>query len=203
MRPSIFHLLAALGCCLAIGCGGGGGGTTAGTAPVTPPAPSSTYATTLVYSNPALSGYSLQADPASNGTGHLVLNLVGPAGTAAQGVSFFLTADPASVTWSKAGWSTYLLPGSVFDLGTAPQALAAGLLPDGGLQAGLYQKSGTAAFGSAPLASVALDLVPDAVTPGTTVSLAPTAGQQAVYLDGQGQVQPLPAAIGIGTLVAR
>ncbi len=90
----------------------------------------------------------------------------------------------------------------MFDLGAAPQALAAGLLPGGGLQAGLYQKSGTATFSSAPLASVALDLIPDAVTAGTTVALAPTAGQQAVYVDGQDRVQPLPAAIGIGTLVA-
>ena len=72
----------------------------------------------------------------------------------------------------------------------------------GGLQAGLYQKSGTATFSSAPLASVALDLIPDAVTAGTTVALAPTAGQQAVYVDGQDRVQLLPAAIGIGTLVA-
>jgi hypothetical protein len=190
--------MVALGCCLAIGCGGGGGNPASPSAPPEPAA----YATSLTYTDPPLSGYSLQADPASNGTSHLVLNLVGPAGTAAQGVSFFLTADPASVTWSKTGWSTYLLPGATFNLGAAPQALVAGLLPNGGLQAGIFQKSGTATYGSAPLVSVALDLNQGTLASGTAVALAPTAGQQAVFLDGQSQVQPLPA-IQVGTLVAR
>jgi hypothetical protein len=192
----MFHPLVVLGCCLAMGCGGGGGSTASHPDPTV-------YATSLTYANPPLSGYSLQADPASNGTSHLVLNLMGPAGTAAQGVSFFLSADPAAVTWSRTGWSTYLLPGTTFSLGAAPQALVAGLLPDGGLQVGIFQKSGTATYGSAPLVSLALDLDPGTVASGTTVALAPTAGQTAVFLDGQGQVQPLPAAIQVGTLAAR
>ena len=166
------------------------------------PTPAPGYATRLSYSNPPLSGYSLQADPASNGTAHLVLNLVGPAGTVAQGLSFFVSADPAKVAWSKASGSAYATPGTVFNLGSAPQPFLTSLSASGDLQVGIYQKSGSVTLGGAPLVAMAMDLQANAVPVGSTVALAVTPGKQAVYLDATGTVQPLPAAIVIGSLTA-
>ena len=200
-------LLPAAGSALALlllcGCGGGGSSPAPASAPAPSPAsPAKTYATALTYTNPPLGGYSLQAEPASNGTAHLVLDLVGPAGTAAQGISFFLTADPAQVSWSQGSGSAYATPGTVFSLGSAPQAFLAKVSAAGALQVGIYQKSGTATYGSAPLVTLALDLDPDAVSPGSAVALTPTSGQQAVYVDPSGTVHPFPQAIAVGTLLA-
>lgn len=192
--PKPIQLCAALAGVLLLlpGCGGG------------PPANAVTpaYAKTLTYTNPPLGGYSLQAAPSSNGTSHLVLNLVGPSGAVARGVSFFLTADPALVSWSPGTGSAYATPGAVFNLGSAPQAFTSKVSAAGALQVGIYQKAGPATYGAAPLASVALDLKTGVVTSGSTVALAPTAGQQAVYVDANGAVQPFAAPIAVGTLVA-
>jgi hypothetical protein len=171
-------------------CGGGGSG--AGPAAA---------ATTLTYTNPPLSGYSLQAVPASNHTGQLTLNLVGPTGQVAQGVSIFLTADPAMVTWAKTA-GAYAVPGTVFTLGPAPQAFITSVSAAGGLQVGLYQKTGSVTYGSAPLLSLGLNLLAGTVKPGSSVALAVSSGTQAVYVDGNGAVQPLAAPIAVGTLVA-
>ena len=158
-----------------------------------------TYAKTLSYTNPPVSGFSLQADPNSNNTSHLVLNLVGPSGTVAQGVSFFVTADPAKVTWSKtAGF--YAIPAAVFILGSAPQAFQTLVSATGDLQVGLYQKSGSVPLAGDALVAVALDLKSNAVAPGSTVALAVTPGKQPVYVDAAGTVRPFPAPIAIGTL---
>jgi hypothetical protein len=179
------------------GCGGGGGSSSSG-----PSASPTVYATVLTYTNPPLGGYSLQAEPASNGTAHLVLDLVGPSNTVAQGISFFLSADPAMVSWSRQG-AAYAAPGTVFSLGSAPQAFVTKVSIAGDLQVGIYQKSGGATYGSAPLVSLALDLKPGAVSPGAAVALAPTAGQQAVLVGQSGTVQPFPEVIAVGALVAQ
>ncbi len=191
-------LSAGLAGLLLCGCGGGASSSVSG-----PSTPTSTaYATALTYSNPPAGGYSLQAEPASNGTAHLVLDLVGPAGTVAQGVSCFLTADPADVAWAPGSGSAYATAGTVFNLGPAPQAFFSKVSGSGELQVGIYQKAGTATFAGAALLSVALDLNPGAVPAGSPVPLAPTPGTQAVYLDGTGTVRPFPAAIAVGTLTA-
>jgi hypothetical protein len=173
------------------GCGGGGGSSASAPA---------AYASVLSYSNPPLGGYSLQAEPASNHTARLVLDLVGPAGTVARGVSFFLTADPAMVAWSPQG-SAYAVPGTAFSLGPAPQAFVAKAAA-GNLQVGIFQKSGAATYGSAPLVQVALDLKAGVVLPGSTVALGPSAGLGPVLVDANGAVQPFPAAIAVGALTA-
>jgi hypothetical protein len=165
-------------------------------------ASASAYATTLAYTNPSSSGYTLQV-ASGNNTGHLVLNLVGPAGVAARGVSFFLSADPAMVTWSMGtGTPSYATAGTVFTLGAAPQAFVTSRSATGDLQVGLFQKSGSATYGSAPILSVALDLASTTLKPGSTVTLAVTPNQQAMYVDGNGAVQSFPAPIAIGTLTA-
>ena len=197
MNPGMPSILCAA-LLLLCGCGGGGGSTSTSTAAGAPPA---AHATVLTYTNPPLEGYSLQAEPASNGTSHLVLDLVGPSGASAQGVSFFLTADPAMVSWSQQG-TAYAVPGTVFSLGSAPQAFVATASAQGALQVGIYQKSGAATYGSAPLVSMALDLKPGAVSPGAEVSLAPTAGQPVVFVDSNGSVELAPEPIAVGRLVA-
>ena len=193
-RTLLFAALSGPALLLLCGCGGGA------SAPSGSSAPAAAYATVLTYTNPPPGGYTLQAEPASNGTAHLVLDLVGPSGTVAQGVSFFLTADPAKVTWSQSG-TGYAVPGAVFSLGAAPQAFVT-QVSAGALQVGIYQKSGVATYGSAPLVTLALDLKPGAVSPGSTVALAPTAGQQAVFVDQNGAVELFPEAIAVGALVA-
>ena len=178
--------------CLLTACGGKASHT----------APASPYATTLTYVNPPLSGYSLQA-ASGNNTSHLVLNLVGPAGTGAQGVSIFLTADPGLATWSKgSGTPSYASAGTAFNLGAAPQAFATALSATGDLQVGLYQKSGSVLFGAAPILSMALDLASATIPTGSPVTLTVTVGHQAVYVDPTGAVQPFPAPIAIGALTA-
>ena len=160
-------------------------------------------ASTLAYTNPSASGFSLQFDTAATTPGHLVLDLVGPAGTVAQGVSFFLTTDTTKATWSKAA-GAYAVNGSTFTLGIAPMALAAKVDSTGAdLQVGIYQKSGAATFtASAPLVSVALDLVPGTVTAGSTVTLTATPMKQPVFVDGNGNVQAIIMPIRVGILTA-
>ena len=195
LRSFVPPVLAALGL-LVPGCGGGSKGASAPAAP--------TYATSLSYTNPPLTGYSLQALAGTNQTSHLVLNLMGPAGTVVQGVSFFLTADPAKVSWasSGSGVSAYATAGTVFNLGAAPQPFATAISAGGGLQVGIYQKSGTATFAAAPIVSVGLGLASATVPAGSAVALTVTPGQQAVFVDANGTVQPFAAPIAIGTLTA-
>ena len=159
-------------------------------------------ASSLNYTNPqSPSGYYLQVDPTTNNSKHIVLNLMGPGGTKAQGVSFFVTADYAKVAWSQNS-GQYATPGTAFNLGTAPQAFTTRVSATGDLQVGIYQKSGSVTLGSAPIVSLGLDLASATLTPGP-VSLSETPGQVMVYLDGTGTVQTITAPIAVGTLTAR
>jgi hypothetical protein len=129
------------------------------------------------------------------------LDLIGPSGTQALGVSFFLTADANRVSWANSGGATgtYINPGTVFDLGSTPQILkdkASG----GNLQAAIFQKSKTpVTYGSSPILSIALNLNSGAAT--GTVSLAATAGKQAQALDGSNA--PMNITINVGTITAQ
>ena len=100
------HSLAALAGLLLTGllaCGGGGGGSI----------PAGGAGTTLTYVNPTgTSGqYALVLDPASTSSS-LVLDLVGPAGTLAVGVTFSFTVDAARATWGNA--PAYVANGTLF-----------------------------------------------------------------------------------------
>ena len=161
-------------------------------------------AKTLSYANPTTSGYSLQVDPATNNTSHLVLNLVGPTGAKAQGLSFFLTCDPTAAVWSKgSGAISYATAGTVFDLGTAPKAFVTKLnATTGDLQVALYQKAGVATFGAAPLVALALDFESVRLEPGDIVNLQATPGKQSVFVNENGVVQNFPVPIAVGMLVA-
>lgn len=146
------------------GCGGGGGGSTA--------TPTPTVATSLVYANPTTGGYQLVKNAALSTATHLVLDLTGPSGTQARGLAVGLTFTVAG----RAGWApvtpggaNLVQEGGVFTLGAAPRALVGRTVNNGiDLEVGLFQKgaAGSAAtLGTAPLASVAMDLKAGA-TPG-------------------------------------
>ena len=91
------------------------------------------------------------------------LDLYGPTATTttARGVAIFLTTDTSKATWvnpSTGSTSGSLIKvGSQFTLGSSPQLLA-DVASSGALQAGVFQKGGTAATYSdtTPILSVAL-----------------------------------------------
>ncbi|MBI1752415.1 MAG: hypothetical protein HY014_06835 [Acidobacteria bacterium] len=171
-------------------CGGGSS---------TPPGP----ATKLHYTNPPASGFRLEVDPATNDTPHLVLNLVGPAGTTGQGAALFLTCDATKAVWaSPGGADPFAKAGGALTLG--PVALFKSKRQGAGdLEVGICQTGAPAAnLGKAPIVSLALDLKPDGgLLSGTAVALAPTTGKASKYLDAQMADQPM--ALGVGTLTAQ
>ena len=164
--------------------------------PNNPPATS----TRLDYTNPTSGTYLLVKDATSTTT-HLVLNLMGPAGTFTTGLGFILNADSSKVTWSKpASTDTILAHNSLFDLGTAPQ-LAVAKSSGNQLQVGFYQKGTTKPVvtltAASILASVAVDLNPN--VPLGAVTFSAISGK-AVLINGTA----IPAAmvISTGTLTA-
>jgi hypothetical protein len=166
-----------------------------------PQTPQPAAGAVLVYTNPPAVGYRLEADPGSNGSAHLRLNLVGPAGTRARGVALFVTVDDSRATWAApmAGAPGLIQNLGVWDPGADPAPMVA-KTANGTLQAGLFQKDGTPVLlGAAPLAQFALDLNP-AAAPGP-VPLAVPAGKRSVCLDDHGQLQPI--TLGLGTLVVK
>jgi hypothetical protein len=196
---TITCILGTLSLVLLSACGGGGGATPTPT-PTPTPDPV-TYATTLAYQDPAASGFRLVKNASSTNT-RLVLDLVGPSGTQAKGVAFFLATDAAKVTWvhptNIAG--SHVVAGTVFPLGTSPQLLK-DKVQGGQLQVGLFQKGGTATtLGSAALLTLALDLNGAAVAKGA-VDLGPQSGKQAVVLNADGTQSTI--TISVGTLSAQ
>lgn len=187
-------LIPAVALGLLAACGGGGSD------PVTPVTP--TYASKLHYVNPAATGWRLEADATTNDTAHLVLNLVGPTGTATKGAAFFLTCDTAKASWASAGGTdTYAKAGGLLSLGNAPQ-LFKSKLTGSDLQVGIFQKGGTAAtLTTSPVVSVALNLASTSLAQGTAISLAPTSAKQAVQVDSTGTSQNI--TVTVGTLTAQ
>lgn len=186
-------LVVPLGLLLLLGCGGGGGG---GAAPVSPaPTPS---ATGLVYSQTATSGWRWVAQPATNGTSHLILDLLGPEGLQIRGVGFSAQVDSSRVGWSSAGGSDpFAREGSVLVLGTGSR-LFRSQVSGGELEVGIYQKGGQAVtLGAAPIVSIALDLRSSA-TGGTPFQ---EGGLAARVLLGDGSTQPI--SISFGQLAAK
>ena len=175
-----------------VACSGGGSTSSA------PPA--KTIADRLDYTNPTSGTYMLVKDTTSTST-HLVLNLMGPAGTLGSGVGFFLTADTTKVAWSKVNSSdTEFVKNGAFTLGSGVQLLKSKVTGDQ-LQAGVFQKGTTVpavTFTTAGvLASVALDLkgnVPLGAVAFSAVS------NKAVLTNGS--AAPVAIVLSAGTLTA-
>lgn len=139
-------------------CGGGGGSDTPKTAG------------SLIYTDPATGDYQLKKNTSLSTATKLVLDLVGNNAGNGAGVAFHLTADTTKVAWAKVADSDaeYVRNGTVFTLGSAPQALKGKV--GGNILQVVVSEKGTA--GSQPLngvlASVALTLkagiAPGAVT---------------------------------------
>ena len=166
MRISISTLAGASALVLLTACGGGGSSSTS-----TP-----TYATSLAYTNPTSGTYQLVQDSASSG-GTLVLDVVGPVTPASiSGISFSFTA-------SNVTWTTPIVTGGTFNLGSAPTALVSKVTGNE-LQGALAQK-GTAspisASSSTVLAKITMKLN-GGVAPGA-IALADS-GKSAVLTSG-------------------
>ncbi len=177
--------LAALPLLALLACGGGGGGSTP-----PPPAP----APKLAYTDPTTGAYRLVRNAALSTDGHLVLNLVGPAGTQGRGLAFTLTAEAAKATWAKPEASdSDLVAPATFDLGAAPRIFK--VKATGATLQAAFSQQGPAVSAKAldaPLALVALNLNPGAKG---TVTLTAT---QAQVLPASGS--PQDVVVSVGTL---
>ena len=181
--------------CLAslLACGGGGGGGGGGSA-----IPPKTTADTLSYSNP-YGTYMLVKNATKSTATHLVLDLVGPAGSV-SGVGFYLTADQTKVTWTTVDSGD---PEKVKS-STFVNTIAKSKVTGDTLQAGIYQKGTNPPVGataSTVLASVALDLR-SSVPVNSSISLAAIAGK-AIILNPPANPNPTSIiTISCGSLTA-
>lgn len=174
--------------CLVLGllaaCSGGGGKSS------TPPPPA--QASTLAYTNPTTGTYQLVKNAALSTPGsHLVLDLVGPAGTTGCGLSIALTVG-SGATWSSPGGTDLVANGGQFVLGSAPQILKA-KVTGSTLTATVAEKGlATPKALNAPLLRVALDLQTGLLA-NTAIPL--TAGS-CTLLSPTGQLQTIPLTPG-------
>ncbi len=175
---------------LLFACGGGSG--------LTGPVPAK--ATKLRYENPTPTPghFQLVVEAATNDTGHLLLDLMGPTGTVTQGVALFVTTGKGA-TWGNPGGSDpYAKAGAELILGSP--ALFKSKVSAGDLQVGLFQTGAPpATLGATPILTLALDLG-TSVNQGS-VGLAVTAGKSSVYLDRANTKQSL--ILDLGTLTAQ
>lgn len=184
--------LVALGLGLLLACGGGGGGGST-------PAPTKSIADTLTYTNPPSGTYTLVKNTAKSTASHLVLDLLGPAGSV-SGVGFYLAADQTKVTW------TTVDPGDAEKVKSAVfiTPLITSKVSGDSLQAGVYQKGLTGAVSataSTVLASVALDLK-SGLSVNTAITLSAPAGKAVILNPPANSQVTTGVGIGVGTLVA-
>jgi hypothetical protein len=192
--PSLRHrwtpsrLLLALPLSLLVACGGG--------SHPSPPAP----ATRIVYAPPTSGAYQLLLNADKSTDTHLVLDLLGPAGTAGRGVAFHLAAEPGQLKWSKVvSGDTEFAQSAAFGLsaGSVLKAKAT----SGDLQVGAFLTMDfvpSVTFDrTVILATVALDLVP--VAPTGPATLKAGTGS-AVMLPATVGADPVPITITVGTV---
>ena len=169
-------------------CGGGGGSS----APTPTPVPTPTWATSLAYTDPPATGFRLVKNTSLSTPSHLVLDLAGPSGQNAQGLSFILTADAGKVQWTTPPSASGLVQNLAFSLGSGTPALVGKDIGGGILQGAAFQKAGSQPLGQ-PLLRVCLDLKPGSVAVNANVSLSCTGGN---LLSDTGSVISLSVATG-------
>lgn len=180
-----------------LACGGGGGGVPTPTTPA-PPA-SKTLADTLSYSNPTTGTYKLVRNESKSSAGHLVLDLMGPAGSV-SGIGFYLSADQAKVAWAVVdSGDAEKVKSAVFSSTVVKSQVSGGIL-----QAGVYQKGLTSPVNATPgtvLVSVALDLKSNvAISSPPTVVLS--VGKALILNDPGNTSATSNIPISVGTLTA-
>lgn len=179
-----------------LACSGGGGDNPP------PPPPPKTVADRLDYANPTSGTFTLVKDASLSTSTHLVLNLLGPAGTQATGVGFYLSADASKVTWAKVGGSdAEFVRNGAFALGSGVQLLKSKVTGDQ-LQGAVYQKGTTSPAvtftATTVLASVALDLKSN-VPVGASGNLSAVSGKAVLS---QGSGTPVNITITPGSVTA-
>lgn len=183
--------LSALGLSALLACGGGGGGGNNNPPP-------KTIADTLAYTNPS-GTYALVKNTTKSTASHLVLDLIGPAGSL-SGVGFYLSADQTKVTWTTVdGGDPEKVKSSTFS-----NTIVKSKVSGNDLQAGVYQKGTTAAVtatASTVLASVALDLK-SSIPVNTAVSFSAVAGKALILNPPANATATTPITIATGSLVA-
>ncbi len=189
----LLSITAALALTGFLACGGGGGSN--------PPPPPPPTATGLAYTDPTTGTYLLKKNPTLSTSTHIVLDLVGPAGTG-TGVSATLSADTTKVTWVNVATSdaanTFVQNGTAFNLGAAPQILKGKVIGDV-LQITAAQKGFASPVSlNAPLLRIALDLKASQPTGAITFSADSTKCQ---VLDGAGTITAI--TVSVGTLTAQ
>lgn len=183
-----------------------GGGSSSSSSPAST-APSAPAATSLAYTNPAGTGWRLVKDASSTPT-HLVLNLVGPAGTMGRGAAFTLKSDATKITFGKIN-GEYIEDAGLLELAYDPtdpneaRLLAGGVKGDL-LMAGAFQKDrGLSAKDlGAPLFRVAIDFKATAgLHAGDSIPLSIIKGR--LLPDDLSTRQTPDLTIAVGTLVAQ
>ncbi len=180
-------LLATLGLGALLACGGGTS------------APTKTIADTLSYAAPTAGTYTLVRNATKSTASHLVLDLVGPAGSV-SGVGFYLTADQSKVVWGPVDAGDAEKVKSA----TFASTIVTSKVTGDTLQGAIYQKGTAAAITattSTVLASVALDLK-SGIPVTSSVTLTAPSGK-ALILNAPGHSSATTTiAISVGTLVA-
>ncbi len=175
----------------------GSGGTATATTAVTV----KTIATALSYTDPTSGIYKLLKNAAKSTSTHLVLDLVGPAGSL-SGVGFYLSADQTKVNWVIVdSGDTEKIKNSVFSDAIVKSKVAGDVL-----QAGVYQKGtigAISASSSTVLASVALDLKNTALIANPrTVAFGAVSGKAVILIPPGSGSTTSAIAIATGVLTA-
>lgn len=182
-----------------------GGGSSSGSPASS--APSAPAASGLAYTDPAGTGWRLVKDASSTPT-HLVLNLVGPAGTMGRGAAFSLKSDATKISFGKIN-GEYIEDAGLLELAYDPTDPNEARLLVGGvkgdlLMAGAFQKDrGLSAKDlGAPLFRVAIDFKAGAgLRAGEGVPLLITKAR--MLPEDLSTRQTPDIAIAVGTLVAQ
>lgn len=188
--PSRILLALPVALTLLLACGGG--------SHPSPPPPSP--ATRIAYTPPTNGAYRLVLNAEKTTATHLVLDLLGPTGTAGRGLAFRLTTEPGRLTWSKvASGDLEFAWGGIF--GTAYGSIFTTKVTSGTLQVGAFYDDPlhpSMTLGpTTVLATVALDLVPGTAT-GTVTLRSPNGS--AVMLPAILGADPVPITIAAGTV---
>ncbi|HJV89500.1 MAG TPA: hypothetical protein VJ623_04270 [Holophagaceae bacterium] len=197
MKPSLSLLVLPFALLGLVACGGGSSSSSAAPAPA---------ATTFTYTDPAGTGWRLTRDASSTPT-HLVLNLVGPAGTLGRGAAFTLKGDATRLTWGRIE-GEYIQDAGLLELAFDPQDPNDPKLMVGGingdlLMAGAFQKDRGLSPKDlgAPLFRVAIDFKANAgLHPGDAIPL--TVVKARMLPDDLSTRQTPDITIATGTLIA-